>query len=458
MTGNDENAPSSSPGLPGSARLLALLALVTLAATLALLVATTLHHLWYLLAALAALSLAASAMWVVLTSRRWRWPALVAGLALVAGAGLAMWAAGDDLVATLLVIAGTALCGGLTAGAVQVESRAARARKWRPVPAARRPVLVMNPKSGGGKVARSHLAAECAARGIEAIELRPGDDLRAVAESAVAGGSDAIGMAGGDGSLGLVAAVAAAHDVAFVCVPAGTRNHLARDLGVAPDDLTGALDAFGPALESRVDLAEVNGRVFVNNVSLGLYATMVETPTYREKKVRTAAQTLEERLGPDVPPYDLHLDGPHGKVDGAHIVQVSNNPYKLTSLSSFGARQHLDGGVLGVVTLRLEGRAQLGALERDEVSGHPGRAPGLRSWTAPTLEVRSSSPVGAGIDGEACCLHPPLRFAARPAALRVRIAESRSATPPAVRRPPLPSSVIGTLVELSSGRPSGLVD
>src|SRR3954469_21153312 len=129
-----------------------------------------------------------------------------------------------------------------------------------PVAAAGDAVLLINPRSGGGKAERTGLAQECSARGIEPILLGPGEDPVAIAEAAVARGVEVLGMAGGDGSLGPGAGVAARHGVAMVVVPTGTRNHLAMDLGLHRGDVVGALDAFGPAVERRVDLAEVNGR------------------------------------------------------------------------------------------------------------------------------------------------------------------------------------------------------
>ncbi len=128
----------------------------------------------------------------------------------------------------------------------------------------------MNPKSGGGKAERFHLADECRQRGIEPVVLKPGDDLLQLAEDAIARGADVIGMAGGDGSQALVASVAARHGVPHVCVPAGTRNHFALDLGLDRSDVVGALDAFTDGVERRIDLATDNGRTFVNNASLGL--------------------------------------------------------------------------------------------------------------------------------------------------------------------------------------------
>ena len=92
-------------------------------------------------------------------------------------------------------------------------------------------------------------------------------------------------MAGGDGSLAVVAAAAAAHGLPFICVPAGTRNHFALDLGVDRHDVAGALDAFSDGVERRIDLAEVNGRVFLNNVSLGIYGEAVRQSAYRDAKI-----------------------------------------------------------------------------------------------------------------------------------------------------------------------------
>ena len=123
------------------------------------------------------------------------------------------------------------------------------------------------------------------------------DDLGSLAVASVGEGADVVGMAGGDGSQAIVAAVAANHAVPFVCVPAGTRNHLALDLGVDRDDLVGALDAFGPARETRIDLATVNGRVFVNNVSLGVYAEIVSSDAYRDAKLETVSRALPDLVG-----------------------------------------------------------------------------------------------------------------------------------------------------------------
>ncbi len=290
-----------------------------------------------------------------------------------------------------------------------------------PVPAATRGVLIMNPRSGGGKAERFKLVDECRLRGIEPIVLEPGDDLLQLAKDAIADGADVIGMAGGDGSQALVASVASEHGVPMVVVPAGTRNHLALDLGLDREDVVGALDGFGEAVERSMDLAEVNGRVFVNNVSLGLYATIVRSPEYRDAKVDTTLSALPQVLGPGTEPFDLRFAGPDGKQrDGAHLIQISNGPYGK-SIVALGTRPRLDTGRLGIVALVIPddraARAFLLAIGR----GAPDRYEGFAVWDAAGFEVTSGAPIPVGLDGETLELDPPLEFSTRPGALRVRL-------------------------------------
>ncbi|WP_268761378.1 diacylglycerol kinase family protein, partial [Frankia sp. AvcI1] len=167
------------------------------------------------------------------------------------------------------------------------------------VGAARRGVLLVNPRSGGGAADRHHLAQEAARRGITVVTLTEHADLRSLAEDAADHGADVVGMAGGDGSQALVADVARRRGMAFVCVPAGTRNHFALDLGLDRKDVVGALDAFDHAVEQRVDLGQLGDRVFVNNVSLGVYAEIVQSDSYRDAKMGTAAAMLPDLLGVD---------------------------------------------------------------------------------------------------------------------------------------------------------------
>jgi diacylglycerol kinase family enzyme len=442
---------------PTRARILAAGALSLLAALVALMCFATLGHPGNLIATVVAASIGLSAVWVMLTNRRWRGWAVLIAVVMIVGCIAALRAAhaGTSFVAVLL--AGTVLGGSLGFIALREEAIHALRARWRDVAAARKPVLLMNPKSGGGKVQRFGLVDACSARGIRSVLLHPGDDLGVLARSAVEAGADAIGMAGGDGSQAIVAAVAAENGIPFVCVPAGTRNHFALDLGVERDDLVGALDAFGDSRETTIDLATVNGRVFVNNVSLGLYGSMVTQEDYRDRKLRTAAEVIQEQMDPKAEPFDLHLDSPEGPIDNPQVVQVSNNPYLLGSLTSFGTRDRMDRGLLGVVAVRVEGPDDLDRLLRAQVGRHPERSSGLQSWQVTELEVRSSFPVAAGVDGESCRLDPPIRFRVLPHALRVRVAHGHPGPSPAMRRAPLTSSTVVGLWSLVRGHPSGLV-
>jgi diacylglycerol kinase family enzyme len=142
---------------------------------------------------------------------------------------------------------------------------------WRRAAPPRQPVLFVNPASGGGKAVRAELAKHAREHGVEVSVVGRDRTLAALVREAVEGGADALGVAGGDGSLAVVAAAAQQHGLPFICVPAGTRNHFALDLGVDRHDLIGALEAFTDGVERLIDMGSVNGRLFLNNVSLGIY-------------------------------------------------------------------------------------------------------------------------------------------------------------------------------------------
>ncbi len=278
----------------------------------------------------------------------------------------------------------------------------------------------MNPASGGGKAARAALADRARERGISVTVLRPDRSLSSLAGEAVEGGADALGIAGGDGSLAIVAATARAHGLPFVCVPAGTRNHFALDLGVDRNDLVGALEAFTDGVERLIDVGSVNGRLFLNNVSLGVYGEAVRQSAYRDAKARTLFETARQVLGPSAASPGLRLVDDLGH-EHRHpaVVLVSNNPYALDRPVAPGTRPRLDGGRLGVVVIDAPGTSPL-----------PGRA-----WTATSVEVHGPAPVHAGIDGEAVELSTPLDFEILPAALRVRISPRHPGVSPSGRLP-----------------------
>jgi len=266
---------------------------------------------------------------------------------------------------------------------------------WSAVDPPQRPVLFVNPRSRAGKAKRAGLAERARERGIDAIVLGPGDSLSTLVDQAVADGADALGIAGGDGSLAVVTAAALAHGLPFVCVPAGTRNHFALDIGIDRSDLTGSLDGFTAAVERRIDVAEVNGRLFLNNVSLGVYGDAVRHPAYRDAKTRTLLETASHVPGPSAPAAGLQLVDDRGRAhrDPA-VVLVSNNPYAFAPPLPWNpadAREREDGS----------------RLARPDAAG---------------AGVGGDDARGDCTDGEAVDLDPPLRFAVLSAALRVRIA------------------------------------
>ena len=421
-----------------SRRLAAIVALVVGAATIALALAIAVSEFPRGLGLLGCLLVAGGAAWYGVLRRG---PARAAGLT-VAGLALAgavaVLFAGESRVAELLALAGllVALAAARGTLAAHVDLPVASAP--------RRPVLFFNPRSGGGKAERFSLAAEARARGIDPIELKRGNDLETLVRDAVDHGADALAMAGGDGSQAIVAAIAAELGLPYACVPAGTRNHFALDLGADGDDVVGALDAFVDGGERTVDLAEVNGRVFVNNVSLGLYAEAVQRKGYRDAKLRTLLDTVPDVLGPDSGNLDLRWTGPggHAHHSGAAVL-VSNNRYRLGRAVGSGTRPRIDDGLLGMTVVGApSGRGE----------GARGLQRPWREWSAPTFEVDADRPVPAGIDGEALVLDPPLCFRIRPRVLHVRVARKHPGASPSAMAPDGAWAGIRELARIALGR------
>jgi diacylglycerol kinase family enzyme len=412
-------------------RTAAAIALTALVAALLYLTVEALNQWYVLLLSVVLLGVAVIAVWYIVSRRgvARAIAALVAVVALIAFAvvviateSLIVLAVGFGLATVSIAAASYAL------KPVRATNDAVRAAR------ARHPVLLMNLKSGGGKAERFGLLELCKERGIEPIVLNPGDDLRQLAEDAVARGADLLGMAGGDGSQALVASVASRHHIPFVVVPAGTRNHFALDLGLDRDDVPGALKAYEDGVDTLVDLAEVNGRVFVNNASMGVYAEIVQSADYRDAKLHTVAAMLPDLLGPTATPIDLHFTLPSGqKADSAQLLLVSNNPYQLARLRGGGTRERLDGGALGIAYVRVDTAADAEGLAALELAGQVQRFARWNEWTASEFVVRSGGPVEIGIDGEALILDPPLRFVIRPRALTVRLPRTAPRRSPAAR-------------------------
>jgi diacylglycerol kinase family enzyme len=443
---------------PGTARIWAWIALgaaLGVLATLAVLLASDVVALLFVLAAL---GLAGAGLWLAATRRGIaRLLGIAVAVAALAGGVVALIAQGviDELVALVVAIAVFGAASRMALRRRQLPERTDSTHPAARPARARSGVLLINPKSGGGKAERFDLPGEARKRGIRAVVLERGDDLLELAEQALSDGADVIGMAGGDGSQALVATVAMRHNVPHVCIPAGTRNHFALDLGLDRDDVIGALDAFTDGVERRIDLARVNEHVFVNNASLGVYAEVVQSDAYRDAKLETWTQMLPELLGPGAPPIDLEFEGPDGtELSDAPLVLVSNNPYQLTSLAGAGTRARLDTGRLGLVAARITAASDIAEFVMFETIGQAQRFHGLLEWSEVRFEVRSSSPVAVGLDGEALMLEPPLQFVSLPGALRVRLPERASNGAPATSAS-FTRDNLRALSRIATGHPHG---
>ena len=250
--------------------------------------------------------------------------------------------------------------------------------------------LLVNPRSGDGRC--DDLVAEAERLGLHVRVLAPDDDPVELARTA----EGPVGVAGGDGSLAAVASVCAERDVPFVCVPFGTRNHFARDVGLDRSDPFAALAAFTDGEERRVDLGRANDRAFLNNVSLGTYARLVHRRE-RHRRRREAFARLRAFGYLLRQPAPLHLT-----VDGeclhTRLVLIANNAYTLHPLS-FGERERVD-----------EGRLYL--YVRSGARWH------ARDATRFGIGARGTH-VRAAVDGEAALLATPVELTVEPGALRL---------------------------------------
>jgi diacylglycerol kinase family enzyme len=289
--------------------------------------------------------------------------------------------------------------------------------------AERRSVLFVNPRSGDGTAERIGLAAKAREVGVEVVELDGETPVHELARQAADDGVEVLGVAGGDGSIAAVAEVAIEHELPLVVVPAGTRNHLAQDLGLDRTDPLAALAAFTHPEERRIDVACVNERTFLNNVSLGVYAALVDQEGYREAKIGTLLEALPAMWAEGGPWFDLRFEVPdHGPVEQAALLQVSNGAYALTG--DLFRRPRLDEGCLGFVTVDPDRLRDLVALSTLTAVGRPEAASALWSWKGAELEVESDQDVVVvGIDGERVELAAPLRFTCKPSALLLHVPE-----------------------------------
>jgi diacylglycerol kinase family enzyme len=323
-----------------------------------------------------------------------------------------------------------------------------------------RPVLVLNPRSGSAQAVREQLLEAAGRYGVRMHEAATPAGLVAVAREAVADGADVLGVAGGDGSLAAVAAVAIQAELPFVCVPAGTRNHFARDLGLDRADPAAAIEAFVAGPERRVDVASVGDRLFLNNASIGVYAALVHEPSYRDDQLGAISGVLERMLERDALPVQVSFrDGAGNQWDQVLVLFVSNNAYPLTGL---GGRPRLDAGMLEVSALRRTEGQELGRALENLVYSRYQAGHGWARWATTSLEVDApSGRLEVGIDGEPAVVDTPIEFRIHAGALRVLLPPSRPASgQPSRPRSPAPRRRVLAIASTPEGRiqqVSGLV-
>lgn len=289
------------------------------------------------------------------------------------------------------------------------------------------PTLILNPASGP-ETNEPHLLVEAArSAGVRVVALEEGDDLEAIA-SEVAPTASLLGMAGGDGSLGVVAKECISHDIPFVCVPFGTRNHFALDLGLDRSDPVAALEGFTAGNERRVDVGWLGDRVFLNNLTFGVYAEAVHTDEYREGRLRTGLRVTRELLRGSVDADAFTIDDPDGNsYESPFALLIANNLYgDGARLADLGRRSSLDQGLLQVSVIDADtGWDLAGLIVAAATQGTPEDHGAFQRWTAPAVTILSTQPVlRAGLDGEAVSLDVPVEVLVGPRVLRVAIPAS----------------------------------
>ena len=425
-----DTTPGAAPGLspPGqrSQHWLARLSFVLAGlAIVLLLVFAGLKSLAMLAVAVAAAVVSLAAAYVFLSRRGvLRWLSLA--VFVLAPIVVIVVYAFRDLLWIALLSAGVWLLASMTARAALASEQPDWRMPEHPAqPPARHPYLIMNPKSGGGKVEKFDLKRKAEALGAE-VFLFGGSgpvDVAEVARAAVAGGADLLGVAGGDGTQALVAGIAAEHDLPFLVISAGTRNHFALDLGLDREDPSACLGALRDGVELRVDLGVINGQTFVNNASFGAYAEIVETPAYRDDKRNTTLNTLPDLLqGHRGAHLRVRADG--AQIDAPQALLVSNNPYGAGDLAGLGRRVRLDRGILGVVGVTVSNAAQAAGLLRGR------HATGLKVLATKRIEITADTPqIPVGVDGESIMMSTPVTCTVSPGALRVWVPRDRPGVP-----------------------------
>jgi diacylglycerol kinase family enzyme len=302
-----------------------------------------------------------------------------------------------------------------------------------------RALIVLNPHGGslatlGIDRARQQIAARCQADNLDAtIAIVPGkgiaDRIRseiAAGRSGAQSGFDTIVVGGGDGSVQAAASVLAGSDLPLGILPLGTLNHFARDLGL-PLDLETALRVVTARRVGSVDVGEVNGHVFVNNSSLGIYPHLVaERERYRRHgPARWLAAALAiGRVLWRLPRPRVHVLAPRWQTERrTTCLFIANNMYRLDGFA-IGKRTQLDGGDLCLYMVKSGGRLALLQLAMRAFFSRlePDRDFVLAQLKSVDISAHRRR-LRVALDGESLMLRPPLHYRIRPRALRVIVPE-----------------------------------
>lgn len=286
-------------------------------------------------------------------------------------------------------------------------------------------VLIINPKSGDGRAIKAKIPQKASKLGITTIITKKGDSIEGLARKAVSDGAKILGVSGGDGTLGAVAKVAIEENLPLVVLPGGTRCHFARDVGFDPKEIGDALASFY-GIERRVDVGSINGRIFLNNASFGLYADVVDKPDYRNHKVRTTREVLRSLLNGDTPYYALSFtDDKQKKHRHAAQILVGVNAYETVNIFEFGRRRAMNQGILQITAVtkltdeligQMMGTIVLNQSFEDSNTGH------VEQWEAAKFSVNSKSKqLVVGVDGEREEYTTPVTIKILPKALRLMV-------------------------------------
>jgi len=299
-------------------------------------------------------------------------------------------------------------------------------------------VVLLNAASGVGNDAalaeRVGALFEAAGARAEVRLVHGGTELGDALRAAIEQGPDAIVAGGGDGTVSTVAAALAGGSIALGVLPLGTLNHFAKDMRL-PLELEAAVERAARGSTRRIDVGEVNGRVFINNSSLGLYPEIVRDRERQKRRLGRGkwlalvwASIGALRRFPFLS-IRLLVDGTP-RVRRTPFVFIGNNVYAMEGFA-VGERERLDGACLSLYMTQRAGRWRLLLLALRALVGKLRQARDFDALRASEIDVESRHRrLGVATDGEITAMTPPLRYRIRPASLLV-VAEAPAGTPTA---------------------------